>query len=452
VPTRVRLEQVPRQRSCARPPVARHWRDMAAMSEAGGSRTHSRLKDRPVVDEERSAQATSCLCNSIICMLCLAPVPMICGLALLGWNESWAVCVSRPSILPARKIQQVGCNDADAGDGSLVMLSCDLSKDALSPIAPANSVFAPGFGYVGTGLKVQAEMLQCVEHHIGGERYVYQKEWRRHHVDSLTFRNKADPQFKSNCNADNPPWPEDMPTNGATYAPRVKVGAFEIRNEFVQRVPLSAAVRPQKVPEGWFQSGDMYISSQWVNETSTNIGQVRVAFYGTDWENPMVTVAAQNDGGVLRPWKSGSSWLCTPFTVGEVRLGRASLEQLLNPVSVGISSGTMALRVAGFALVWLAVACCCCPLEAAARCGRRLGVCLGAKMVWVATCGVACPAALACTMFVVGFVWAPLRPLVAVPLLVLSVAVAAGMAVVYRLCKPAPRGKESARDLASDKP
>lgn len=397
------------------------------MSDIEERYSQSRLR------EERQSHKTSGSCNSILWSFLIAPWPMLVALTVLGWNEHRTVCDSRQAVLGARKVHEVGCDSSAAGDGEFVILSCNVSKAGLSPSVPSNSSFATVLGgYVGTGLSAKVEMLQCVETALGDGVYSYAKEWRRLHIDSKAFQAKDQADFLKNCNAENPSWPEGLPSNGARYEPTVAAGAFQLPSELVRKIPLLAPVTGSVVPEGWTLSDDTYVSTRWAvasgGPAAEQIGTVRVSFSGTDWSNPMVTVIAENRGGFLQRWTMGDSWLCDGFSIAEVRLGEVSKERVFDELGVAASAGTTAVRIACFVLAWLAAACFCGPLEVANRSLQYTWTNTG-KSPRVVTCAVACPLATACVLLVIGTMWVVLRPLAGIPMILAFLCPCCGLIV-----------------------
>lgn len=385
-------------------------------------------------------------CNSLICAFCVAPVLLLGGFFLLGWNEQRAVCEGKAITQGKEEVEKVGCGSATAGDGSLVMFSCDLKKDGLSPIVPRNSDFESVLSFVGTGLHTSAEMYQCIEHEHtetrkdsvgGGETkvttYSYSREWRSNPVDSYGFREKYSRSFRQNCGAENPSWPSGLPESGPVYAPRVGVGAFTVEGDFVEKVPLDAPVLASRAPAGWTRSGNGYMSSKWAVGYSgySSIGDVRVSFKGTDWSSPRVTVLGQNNGGTVSKWVASDSWLCSGFSLKSLRQGTLSRDDLFGNLKAESEALTMALRVVGFLLAWFALSRLAGPFEVAADCIPFIGPCLGDSIQAIGCC-VSCLPACACSLGVIGIVWVVMRPLVGIPLIAFCVLTCCGF-VIFKI-------------------
>lgn len=375
--------------------------------------------------------------NSLICALCIAPAILIGTTVTLGWNEQRAVCDSKAITQGEDEAVDIGCDSASEGAGQLVKLSCDLSKAGLTAITePLGSEFSSVMNYVGTGLRVEVEMLQCVEHKRSGSsalgNYTYSVEWKSSHVDSSFFHEKHRENWEDHCNANNPPWPAALPTPGTTYAPSVGVGAFTIEGEYVGWVPLDTPVSATSTPSGWSRSGNQYDSSKWeVNSglfgqgISAGIGKVRVKFMGTDWTNPKVTVLGKNNNGRVQRWTAGDSWLCSGFTLADLRAGVVSKEDLFSNLRAESSAVTMVLRIVGFLLAWFAFSRLFVPLQVAVDCIPCVGPCLGDALETI-TCCISCLPGCACTLGVVGVVWVAMRPMVGIPLMLVFFCTFAG--------------------------
>lgn len=370
------------------------------------------------------------LCSSILCAICVAPVLVIGAVCVLGWNEQRAVCEAKAITQGSDEVAEIGCDSATAGDGSLVLFSCDLSQAGLTPLSAPNSDFSSVLSYTGTGLSISVEMYQCIESSssetkkdsVGGgtttvTTYTYSREWRSSYVNSNSFKKKSSSSYISNCGVDNPAWPSWLPTGGAQYAPSVDVGAFTIEGEYVSMVPLDTPVLASSTPSGWSLSGNEYSSNQAV-VGSMNIGQVRVSFKGTDWSSPGVTVLGENNDGVVSQWTAADSWLCSGFSLASLRMGTVDKDTFFEDLQASSNAITMILRIVGFCVVWFAFSRLGGPLGVAADCIPCIGPCLG-DMVEAIVCCVSCPPACGCALGVIGVVWVAMRPEVGIPLMLI---------------------------------
>merc|ERR1712176_1376886 len=95
-------------------------------------------------------------------------------------------------------------------------------------------------------------------------------------------------------------------------------------------------------------------------------------------------------------------------------MGTINNESLFKTLSDEQSLITIALRVIGFIVMWVAFCLCFGPLEVAGDCIPCVGPWIGDAIATV-TCCVSCLPATACTLGVVGLVWVVMRPDVGVP-------------------------------------
>mmetsp|Transcript_128444 Transcript_128444/g.410744 ORF Transcript_128444/g.410744 Transcript_128444/m.410744 type:complete len:188 (-) Transcript_128444:1292-1855(-) len=141
--------------------------------------------------------------HSMICAVCVSPVLTLAMVAMLGWNERRDVCGMRAIVQGTDAVQEVGCESASAGNGELIIFSCDLKTEGMTPFTYPGSDFSFS-NYIGPGISVTAEMLQCVEtsrsetkkDSVGGgtttvTTYTYTVEWRSSRVDSSSFKGKG---------------------------------------------------------------------------------------------------------------------------------------------------------------------------------------------------------------------------------------------------------------------
>ncbi|CAE7464008.1 unnamed protein product, partial [Symbiodinium sp. CCMP2592] len=105
--------------------------------------------------------------SSVLCAVCGFPIVLIGGAVLLGWNEKRDVCEQAAILSGQDAFKQVGCTDATQEVGNLVFFTCDLNQSSITPglyqdlnAGDFSSVLS---SYVGTGVRIEAEMDVCVE-------------------------------------------------------------------------------------------------------------------------------------------------------------------------------------------------------------------------------------------------------------------------------------------------
>mmetsp|Transcript_104405 Transcript_104405/g.196550 ORF Transcript_104405/g.196550 Transcript_104405/m.196550 type:complete len:507 (-) Transcript_104405:167-1687(-) len=371
------------------------------------------------------------LFNNILCAMCGTPCLLLIAMILLGWNEKRFVCDQNAIVTGQDVTKEVGCDSATAGDGELVLFSCDLKTTGLTQYTNLGDFNTALSAYRGTGLDIDAEMLQCVENvasqtkkdNVGGgtttiKTYTYTTEWRSQRVDSNAFHKKNSGSFNQNCNSENPQWPSGVPQSQKIYKDTAKVGAFSISKTFVEEIALTAPVQGTNSATGWTLSGTTYSSDKHkVFGNVHNIGSMRVNFKGTDWSNPKHTVLGENKKGTIGKWTAPDSWLCSGYTLSKVRAGTVDIDTLFKDMADANQGVTWVIRFLGFLLAWCAFSLLAGPLEVIADCIPCIGPFLGDSIAAIACC-VSCPPGCACAMVVIAIVWVAMRPAVGGALIV----------------------------------
>jgi len=391
------------------------------------------LADNQEVTDE---SGTSRLCSSIFMAVCVAPLLILGMCGLLGFNEQRAVCDQNAITAGEGAVKQVGCTDASAGSGSLVMFSCDIKQDKLPTMRLDNSDFSV-VQVRGTGLKVESAMYQCIEkeysqtkkNKLGGgsstvHTYTYSQDWSTEPIDSYRFHAKDSSSYRQNCGTFNPSWNSSVPRSASKYQPRMDVGAFT--TTMTDRVPLTSLIANAAAPDGWqlTSSGSFYKGHGLMSNPM--IGDVKVTLYTNDPFQLRVTVLGENGNGNMDSWTAPSSWLCSGFSLQDLRMGTLSKSKLFETLASDASFKTWMLRIAGFGIMWVAFCLCFGPLEVAADCIPCIGPCLG-DSIQAITCCVSCLPAIACTLGVAGVVWVAMRPEVGIPLMLVWVLIVGGL-------------------------
>mmetsp|Transcript_44881 Transcript_44881/g.81895 ORF Transcript_44881/g.81895 Transcript_44881/m.81895 type:complete len:476 (+) Transcript_44881:66-1493(+) len=381
------------------------------------------------------------LCQSFIVAFCVAPFIILGSIFALGWNERQAVCNDKVIIEGTKKAHIVDCDSTMDYSGELVFANCDIQKNmvALSGEGDFSSL-----QHVGTGLRFQSEMLQCVESSHSEKRrtggggtdtittYTYSTEWVDHQVSSSGFKTSSQ-NFNLNCGTENPSWPAGVPHSGSQYVRKINVGAFE--TNLASSVPLDTPVQ-WTPPSGWSASSPGYLTSDKWSKGSHGIGSVRVKVYSNDWDHPKAALLGQNNAGVVGAWMGSSTWLCSGFSLEKLRMGTYTKQEFFDQLSAEESAFTWVVRIVGFAALWIAFAFCLAPLGVAADCIPCIGGCISEAVECVACC-VACVPATALCVLVTGIVWLVMRPLLGCGLLVAGAGLAILLAVMGARAKRA---------------
>jgi len=162
--------------------------------------------------------------------------------------------------------------------------------------------------------------------------------------------------------------------------------------------------------------------------STPQIGDVKVQLKSNNLNNGSLTatVLGRNNAGTIGIWTAPSSWLCSGFTLGDLRMGTISPGKFFDQLAAEESGLTWVLRFIGFIVMWIAFCLCFGPLGVAADCVPCIGPMLGDSIAAISCC-VACLPATACTLGVAGVCWVVMRPLIGVPLLLVFCAITGGL-------------------------
>eukprot|EP00928_Gymnodinium_smaydae_P018434 TRINITY_DN17012_c0_g3_i1.p1 TRINITY_DN17012_c0_g3~~TRINITY_DN17012_c0_g3_i1.p1 ORF type:complete len:548 (-),score=89.94 TRINITY_DN17012_c0_g3_i1:678-2261(-) len=414
---------------------------MSVMSEEGAEfGTFWGATEAGENQEVEHQSGASRLMGALAGACCCTPAFLLGSMILLGYNERRAVCDQKAIAAGLEVVLGVQCTSATEGDGKLVHFTCDMDQSSLSPFTDLGDFTSSLSGYKGTGLKVSAEMLQCVEKvrsetkkdNVGGGKttiktYSYSPEWRSYAVSSIGFKKKTETSFIANCGVENPPWPATVPTSQTLYASTMKAGPYTLEKSQISQLSLNKEVTPSSAPSGWTLSGNVAETNKYTIG-SKQIGKMRVSFKGTDWAAKAVTVIAKNTGGNMGKWTAPNDWLCSGFTLNDATLGTLTKEAVFERLKAAASFLTWFLRFLGWIMAWSAFFFLAGPLEVAGDCIPCIGPWIGDFISAVACC-ISCLPGTACCCFVIAIVWVAMRPLVGIPLMLITLCIFIGMAV-----------------------
>lgn len=397
---------------------------------------------------------------SALCGACFAPFLLLGALILLGWNEHHTVCKARAAIAGFDRAQEQDCNSATAGNGDLILFSCNVKRDGLVPWTVESGAFKGHLMFLGTCMSVQSEMYQCVEHKssttqkdsVGGgtkttTTYSYSKEWKEEEVSDAWFENRNSLDFRHICGQGNPAWPRDVPQSRVEYRTSALIGQYNVSQELLRSIPCNRRVQATSVPRGWTEERNGVYQRQPSGQLSLHpeIGTVQVAFAANDWANPMHTVLGRNENGRIVPWRAPSSWLCSGYTLHALQEGERSKEEFFAALQDENQQLTWALRAVGCLLCWVSFCLLFRPLEVTADCIPCIGPMLGDVIAGLIAV-VSCPPGIGCALGVIGIVWAAMRPSVGIPLILMFLAGVVGTLVAASfLVSKRRRGRTEAR-------
>eukprot|EP00931_Biecheleriopsis_adriatica_P090635 TRINITY_DN64593_c0_g1_i1.p1 TRINITY_DN64593_c0_g1~~TRINITY_DN64593_c0_g1_i1.p1 ORF type:complete len:515 (+),score=58.99 TRINITY_DN64593_c0_g1_i1:90-1634(+) len=405
--------------------------------------------------EVEHTSGASRLASSFFAAVCLAPLLILGMTFMVGYNEQLAVCDAKAISAGAGAVSEIGCTSASEKSGSLVFFNCDLKKEGLPQLSIGGDFSG---SYPAIGIKVEAMMYQCVEHArseskkdlVGGGKttvttYTYAKEWVDHYVDSHSFKKQQ--SRRENCGGiHNPTWSsEGLPQSKETYADRITAGPYTISDsKLINRIPLDSPLDVVAPSSKWKRSGNTFQKG-----SGQKIGDVRITFKTNDWSQPGVTVVGQNSNGKIIPWKSPGAWLCSGNTVHALRPGQNDKESMFESMQGEIQGRTWILRLIGFLVLWCGFSLLFAPLGVMADCIPCIGPCLGDSIEAVA-CVASCLPATACFMVVAGLVWCLMRPMIAIPVLLVAVIIMLGSA--YRVYTQRKTKADGGEPLQTDVP
>merc|ERR1740121_74984 len=242
--------------------------------------------------------------------------------------------------------------------------------------------------------------------------YSYSTKWSADLIDSSTFGQKSSDSYKDNCDIgkENPKaYPSGMPSRTPQKADKALIGAFSVPkgSAYLDRIELEKSLEAASTPPGWNWTGAEYVRQ--ITQGRDTIGDVRLTFKGNDWAYPQYTVLGLNNDGAISKWTASDSWLCSGFTLAELRRGEKSKDKLFADLEASAGALTWILRIFLWLLMWFA---CCCifkPLEVAAECIPFVGEYIGDAIQFMVAC-ITCPVACGCSCGVAGVVWIVMRP------------------------------------------
>lgn len=202
---------------------------------------------------------------------------------------------------------------------------------------------------------------------------------------------------------------------GKTMVPEAKVGAFTVHQGFLSGISLTEPLYAALTPNGWNESNGVY---SWTTPAANGIGSVQVKFFGNDWSRPEMTVLGENAHGKVYRWTASDSWMCSGFTLGQLREGYHTIDQFFAALSAEATTLTVLFRVLGLVFMWIGFGLLFKPLEVAADCIPFIGPYMGDGVSCITGC-ITCPMAFCCGLGIIGVMWVFMRPLVGGPLLAL---------------------------------
>jgi hypothetical protein len=334
----------------------------------------------------------------------------IAAFPLLWWNEGNSLKTIKMLQEVAGNLVNVGSDTVEAGnDGKLIHVS--------GPTHTADQVVDTPFGISENAIRLSrsAEIYQYEEEKRSSEKkkvgggtttettYTYQAGWHSGPIDSSSFK---DPTYK-NKNGKG-----EMPYKSQTFsAHKVGLGAYQLNDQLIGQIDNweSYSAKPEALPgdlAGKPHQGGYYFGE---NPAKPAIGDVKVMFRIV--KPSQASVIAQQLGDSFQAYTSEVGKTFEKLTVGLVSAGdMIAKEQSKNKFL------TWAIRLGGFFLMFLGMCLVFKPLSVLADVIPPIGSLIGMGTGFVA--GIL---AFTFSTLTIGVAWVRFRPLIGIPLLVLSI-------------------------------
>eukprot|EP00929_Paragymnodinium_shiwhaense_P029736 TRINITY_DN16985_c0_g2_i1.p1 TRINITY_DN16985_c0_g2~~TRINITY_DN16985_c0_g2_i1.p1 ORF type:complete len:499 (-),score=106.20 TRINITY_DN16985_c0_g2_i1:307-1803(-) len=371
--------------------------------------------------------------RSIIFWVCMSPWFMLLAVMLIGWNEKRGVCAVKAleAGLDAAKVGS--CSDIKSTEGELAFMNCPLAPAPAPPISAAATGVFSAVKHAGYCIQTKYEMYLCEEFEetkftgTGEDReitkiYTHRMVWSSKSISSKMFKGKDQDSWRQNCRAtENPAWPMNFGTiSQARYNEAdSKAGSWTVtQGDLMDARLVCNAVVPTTLPvvAGYMHVGGGVYQSRLTRYP--DVGARRVTIRGDDAVGTMIMGLGKNTNGRLKAWTAPSDWLCSGYDVHAFRTGTITKEEYFQNAKTEQGFLTWFLRLLFFCILWAAWYCLGKPFV------DMLDVipCIGDMLedfVEAILPIITCPPACACCCFVAGVVWIAMRPLVAIPLLLM---------------------------------
>jgi len=322
-----------------------------------------------------------------------------------------------------------------------------------------------------------------------------------------TFKDEA--KASQNCTGLNPQEGSFRPALGIPnkYANpgqvKVQGGGWGLNQKQTESIPVEVPVAladtanlvqsPVQPPPSWSDANTMVMANQLHTcnirqDADKKLGCMRLSAWVSRPERVGLLGEVSQTQGLMSEegWKAPSDWLCSGQTVQRVcpsiaqidvegfvagggipreQCGEiSSREELFELMHGENHMTTWIFRLAGFLLTWLGICCICNPittcvqmagefLEQITECIPGIG-CIVDEMTDIFTglvtsiiCVVSCLCAFSSFVFVSGVMWVVMRPVLAIPLLILGLCVCGGAGFLMHTCRKKgsrPKGENEA--------
>lgn len=341
---------------------------------------------------------------------------VIGAIILLFWNEGRAITTARSLAEGGKVVVDVSPDKVDAAnDGHLIHLSGDAAANR--PLADSTfGVSAVALRFVRTAKMYQWEETKHEETHksVGGSEqttttYTYNKVWSEKAIDSNRFRQPG--------NHANPPKNYSGLNEPATDA---RLGAFALGGPVLNLLPTDQSLRVdadgadkiKRIANAQVADGEIYIG---VNPKEPQIGDYRIS-YEVAPNGPVSVIGRQSGSGISQfQTKAGDRLLMAEPGIHDATAMFKEAERNNHIL-------TWVLRAVGIAMIWLGAFLLLGPLAAIADVVPLIGDIVGAAAGLVALAF-----AIAGGSIVIAIAWFFYRPLIAVLVIVIGVAIGFGL-------------------------
>ena len=334
------------------------------------------------------------------------------GIVGLAWNEGRAVRSAKGLAEGASAVVQIppDATYSQANQGKLV----HLQGRAHSPQSLQDPQFA--IQVEALRLRRQVEMLQWRERTesktktvVGGgtettTTHHYEKIWSDRLIDSQSFKEAA-----THAN------PPAMPLESAEWtAEPIQLGKFRLGEGLVAQLSKFEEIPPpESLPEGYSAQGNVIFKS--ANPVTPQVGDLRITFKAA--LPAEVSVVARQSQGMLEayPTQHGTN-------IEMLAYGSLTAEQMFRKAEQANKALTWGLRILGFFVLFMGMQILLAPLAVLADVLPPLG-----RLTRMGTSLLAALIALPTGVVTIAIAWLAYRPLLGGGLLLLAIAIPAGL-------------------------
>eukprot|EP00928_Gymnodinium_smaydae_P089851 TRINITY_DN73740_c0_g1_i1.p1 TRINITY_DN73740_c0_g1~~TRINITY_DN73740_c0_g1_i1.p1 ORF type:complete len:458 (+),score=113.49 TRINITY_DN73740_c0_g1_i1:66-1439(+) len=421
-------------------------------------------------DAREKGEETVQKAKAACCCSCLGFILFPLMITLLAYNEKRFVCTETAYDAAEEAMQVVDCTSQGAQTGDLIYLQgCALGHPSTFSAAStygmgamvSNGVDVPH--YTGYMSKMRASMYQCKEdvttEKQGKEEvkvYKYSKVWSESYFGAL--QNPGDVQKKNAvCGPNpNPVPPQELASNMGDAADDhlitgtdATLGEYLLDEDLIQKMALDKYVDMNKFGDAFTATANKVGPSSLTPQifaarkdhittcpVSAEIGCIQLSFQTTSATVASAFGAVMNSDKITK-WYAPETWLCSSEGVMNLVTSDMPKNEMLKLMHEGNSNLLMMLRICGWLGVCLSIYMALYPLFAFfdilsdyIECIPCVGDFIADSIDTLVGCALCCGSFFVGTtisVFVIAVSWVFVRPIVGIPLLLLSLAMAGGL-------------------------